>query len=78
MQVEASSSLGLKVFKPDYERVLNKLRGHAEEPLKGGAIAVFIIGSLARGGHTGFSDAAAALVVNNNYPGGTQTGYQTS
>ena len=68
MHVESSSSVGLKVFKLNYEEVLNKLRRYAEESLKKGAIAVFLIGSLARGDYTAFSDADVVLVVNDNYP----------
>jgi predicted nucleotidyltransferase len=44
------------------------LRRYAEESLKKGAIAVFLIGSLARGDYTAFSDADVVLVVNDNYP----------
>ncbi len=70
MRVGSSNSVGLKVFKLDYEYVLKKLREYALKALEKDAIAVFLIGSLARGDYTAFSDADVVVIVRDDYPRG--------
>jgi len=68
MRVGSSSSAGLRVFRLDYELVIRKLREYAERALERGALAVVLIGSLARGDYTAFSDADVVVVVRDDYP----------
>jgi len=70
MRVGSSNSVGLKVFKLDYEYVLKKLREYALKALEKDAIAVFLIGSQARGDYTAFSDADVVVIVRDDYPRG--------
>jgi predicted nucleotidyltransferase len=64
------NSADLKVFKLDYEYVLKKLKEYAVRALEKGAIAIFLIGSLARGNYTAFSDADVVIIVGDDYPKG--------
>jgi len=50
--------------------VLKKLREYALKALEKDAIAVFLIGSLARGDYTAFSDADVVVIVRDDYPRG--------
>jgi predicted nucleotidyltransferase len=68
MHEKSSNSADLKVFKLDYELVLRKLREYAERALEKGALVVFLIGSLARGDYTAFSDADVVIIVRDDYP----------
>jgi predicted nucleotidyltransferase len=68
MHEKSSNSAGLKVFKLDYEFVLRKLREYAEKALEKDALVVFLIGSLARGDYTAFSDADVVIIVRDDYP----------
>jgi predicted nucleotidyltransferase len=68
MHEKSSNSASLKVFKLNYELVLRKLREHAERVLEKGALVVFLIGSLARGDYTAFSDADVVIIVRDDYP----------
>jgi predicted nucleotidyltransferase len=68
MHEKSSNSASLKVFKLNYELVLRKLREHAERALEKGALVVFLIGSLARGDYTAFSDADVVIIVRDDYP----------
>ena len=68
MHEKSSNFASLKVFKLDYELVLRKLKEYAEKALKKGALVVFLIGSLARGDHTAFSDADVVIIVRDDYP----------
>jgi len=52
----------LKVFKLNYERVMEKLKEYTERAVSRGAVAVILIGSLARGDYTAFSDADVIVV----------------
>jgi len=64
MQRKSSSSAGVKLFKLDYSRVIGMLKKYAEECInKKGAELVILIGSLARGDYTAFSDADIVIVV---------------
>jgi predicted nucleotidyltransferase len=68
MHEKSSNFASLKVFKLDYELVLRKLKEYAERSLKKGALVVFLIGSLARGDYTAFSDADLVIIVRDDYP----------
>jgi predicted nucleotidyltransferase len=68
MHEKSSNSASLKVFKLNYELVLRKLREYAERALEKGALVVFLIGSLARGDYTAFSDADVVIIVRDDYP----------
>jgi predicted nucleotidyltransferase len=68
MHEKSSNSASLKVFKLDYDLVLRKLREYAERALEKGALVVFLIGSLARGDYTAFSDADVVIIVRDDYP----------
>jgi predicted nucleotidyltransferase len=68
MHKKSSNFASLKVFKLDYELVLRKLREYAERALEKGALVVFLIGSLARGDYTAFSDADVVIIVRDDYP----------
>jgi predicted nucleotidyltransferase len=68
MHEKSSNSASLKVFKLNYELVLRKLREYAERVLEKGALVVFLIGSLARGDYTAFSDADVVIIVRDDYP----------
>ena len=68
MCVGSSSSAGLRVFRLEYELVTRKLREYAERAVERGALAVVLVGSLARGDYTAFSDADVVVVVRDDYP----------
>lgn len=57
------SSAGVRFFKLDYEKAMEELREYAQKALLKGARAVVLIGSLARGDYTAFSDADVVIVV---------------
>lgn len=64
MQRRSSSSAGVKFHKLDYERVLEVLRRYAENLVsEGRARAVILVGSLAHGDYTAYSDADVIVVV---------------
>ena len=63
MQRRLSNSAEVRVFKLDYERVIRELVNYAKKVLKRGAEAVILVGSLARGDYTPFSDADVIIVV---------------
>jgi predicted nucleotidyltransferase len=68
MHEKSSNFASLKVFKLNYELVLRKLKEYAEKALEKGALVVFLIGSLARGDYTAFSDADVVIIVRDDYP----------
>ncbi len=57
------SSAGVRFFKLHYKEVIKKLEEYAEKALSRGAKAVILIGSLARGDYTAFSDADILIIV---------------
>ena len=65
MRKKSSNSAEVKLFKLDYENVMCKLRSYAERIVKKGAVAVILIGSLARGDWTAYSDADIIVITNN-------------
>ncbi len=63
MQKRSWSSAEIKLFKLDYNSVIEELREYARKALEKGAYAVILIGSLARGDYTAFSDADLVIIV---------------
>ncbi|MEM2151870.1 MAG: nucleotidyltransferase domain-containing protein [Candidatus Bathyarchaeia archaeon] len=53
----------VRFFKLNYEAVINELREYAKKALEKGALSVILIGSLARGDYTAFSDADVIIIV---------------
>jgi len=58
-------SAKIRLFKLDYELVMKRLREYAEKARAKGAKAVILIGSLARGNYTAFSDADVVIIADN-------------
>ena len=52
-----------RLFKLDVGRVMDELRRYARRAVERGALAVVLIGSLARGDYTAFSDADVVVIV---------------
>ena len=67
MQKRSSNTVEVKFFKLDYKEVLKRLKEYAEKALAKGAKTVILIGSLARGDYTAFSDADI-LIISDNAP----------
>lgn len=67
MQRRSWSSAKVRFFKLNYGEVMESLKRYAERALEKGARAVILIGSLARGDYTAFSDADV-LVVSDSAP----------
>ncbi len=64
MRDKLSSSVGVRVFKLDYEFVLREVKRYAEEIVeKGLAELVILFGSLAKGTYSPFSDIDLLIVV---------------
>ncbi|MDK2465259.1 MAG: nucleotidyltransferase domain-containing protein [Candidatus Korarchaeota archaeon] len=51
------------MFRLDYDGVVRSLSSYARRKVREGALAVILIGSLARGNYTAFSDADVVVVV---------------
>ncbi len=62
MRKELSNG-SVKLFRLDFKKVMEELRGYALKALKRGAITVLLVGSLARGDYTAFSDADVIIIV---------------
>lgn len=67
MQKRSWSSAKIKLFKLDYNSVIEELKEYARKALKKEAYAVILIGSLARGDYTAFSDADLVIIVGQTY-----------
>ena len=67
MRRRSWSSAGVRFFELDYERVIRELREYAEGAVAREARAVILIGSLARGDYTAFSDADV-LIISDRVP----------
>ena len=65
MRKKSSDSVEVRFFKLDYEKVLEELREYARRAVDRGAKTVVLIGSLARGDYTAFSDADVVIVSDN-------------
>ena len=59
------NSARIRLFKLDYEKVINELKEYANRVISRGAVAVILVGSLARGDYTAFSDADVIVIANN-------------
>lgn len=57
------SSPEIRLFKLNRQRVMRELEEYTEKAVKKGAIAVILVGSLARGDYTAFSDADIIIVI---------------
>jgi len=55
----------VKFFKLDYNEVMKRLKQYAEKAIEKGAKSVILIGSLARGDYTAFSDADVVIISDN-------------
>ena len=62
MRRRSLGSAGIKLFRLDYEEIMRKLKGYARRALSKGARTVILIGSLARGDYTAFSDADVIVI----------------
>jgi len=67
MQRKLSNTVEVKLFKLDYNKVMEKLREYGGKAVAKGAKTVVLIGSLARGDYTAFSDADI-LIISDNVP----------
>lgn len=65
MRRRSSSSVRIKLFRLDYEEVMGRLKEYADRAIAKGALAVILVGSLARGDYTAFSDADVVVVVSD-------------
>ncbi|MHC1628038.1 MAG: nucleotidyltransferase domain-containing protein [Candidatus Nezhaarchaeales archaeon] len=64
---KSSNSAKIKFFKLNYDEVMERLKHYAEKIVKKGAKLVILIGSLARGDYTAFSDADV-LIISDGIP----------
>lgn len=65
MLEKSLSTVGVKVFKLNYDEVLKKLKEYGRKAVSKGAKVVILIGSLARGDYTAFSDADVLIIADN-------------
>jgi len=59
------NSAEVKLFKLDYAAILKALKAYAKRALEKNAKAVILIGSLAKGNYTAFSDADVVIISDN-------------
>ncbi len=62
---ESSNTAEVRFFKLDYRSVTEELKGYAERAINRGALTVILVGSLARGDYTAFSDADVVVIADN-------------
>jgi len=65
MRKKSSGTAGVKLLKLNYGGVLRELREYAERTVAKGAKAVILIGSLARGDYTAYSDADVVVIADD-------------
>jgi len=65
MRRKLLNTVEVKLFKLDYDEVMEKLREYSEKAVAKGAKTVVLIGSLARGDYTAFSDADILIIADN-------------
>lgn len=53
----------VRLFKLNYKALIGELREYAKKALEKGALSVVLVGSLARGDYTAFSDADIIVIV---------------
>ncbi len=66
MQRRSLNSAGVRLFKLDYSRVLRMLKEYAQRCINNGAETVILVGSLAKGNYTAFSDADVIIIVSES------------
>ncbi len=54
------------MYRLDRDRIIAELRGYARDALKKGALLVVLVGSLARGDYTAYSDADVVVVLESS------------
>lgn len=67
MQKKSSNTAGVRFFTLNYDQILKELKNYAKRCIDKGAKAVILIGSLARGDYTAFSDADV-IIISDNVP----------
>lgn len=65
MRKRSSNFAKIRLFKMDFDKVMKALRNYAEKAVEKGAEAVILIGSLAKGDYTAFSDADVIIIMDN-------------
>ena len=65
MRKKLLNSAEVKLFKLDYAAILKALKVYAKRALEKNAKAVILIGSLAKGNYTAFSDADVVIISDN-------------
>ena len=65
MQKKSLNTVEVIFFSLDYEAILKMLRDYARKCIEKGAKTVVLIGSLARGDYTAFSDADIVIISDN-------------
>ena len=65
MRKKLLNSAEVKLFKLDYAAILKALKAYAKRALEKNAKAVILIGSLAKGNYTAFSDADVVIISDN-------------
>ncbi len=65
MRRKLLNTVEVKLFKLDYDEVMEKLREYGGKAVAKGAKTVVLIGSLARGDYTAFSDADILIIADN-------------
>lgn len=61
------SSPKIRLFRLDREKVMAELREYAKKTVEKGALAVILIGSLARGNYTAYSDADIIIITKESH-----------
>jgi len=59
------NTVEVKLFKLNYNKVMEKLKEYGEKAVAKGARTVVLVGSLARGDYTAFSDADILIIADN-------------
>jgi len=67
MQRRSSNTADIRLLKLNYAEIIAALKRYAEKVVAKGAKAVILIGSLARGDYTAYSDADV-VVISDNVP----------
>ena len=67
MRKRSLDSVGIRLHKLEYGKVVEKLREYALKIVDRGACAVVLIGSLARGDYTAYSDADVVIIIRESH-----------
>jgi len=65
MRKKLLNTVEVKLFKLNYNKVMEKLKEYGEKAVAKGARTVVLVGSLARGDYTAFSDADILIIADN-------------